>query len=379
MRRALMASMLTVVVFAGCDNTVLVPVGDPAAPRNLDAYYYALAVHVSWELGAAWNQEPFRIYSRRVTDADYFLIAEVSSCAGGVCAYEDRNILAGQTYEYYVAAVDPNSGVETPSDYTVTVSVPQPVPPPVPNGVDVVALDHANYVRWAPNARDASDFSFYRVYLDDGGGSEYLLGETDSEGFLDLLAQNGQTYRYFVTSVDDQGHESTGSALGSGTPRPDYHGEWLYDYFGQPALSGFRFQADENTNPIVDGNDAARHFRLEVDANGWWLVPGPGTVVYASGFPTTSLKCGVAADASCQDVRFAPTSGYTSQDVGISAQTSYVLRVQGDDGQTHYAVIRIEMLGFDQDDNALMIFDWAYQLVPNEPNLAPAISGIALR
>ncbi len=45
----------------------------------------------------------------------------------------------------------------------------------------------------------------------------------------------------------------------------------------------------------------------------------------------------------------------------------------------HYGVIRIEMLGFDQDDNALMIFDWAYQLVPNEPNLSPAISGIAVR
>ncbi len=379
MRRAVMASLLVTAALVGCDNTVLVPVGDPAAPRNLDAYYYAGVVRVTWELAPDWNQETFRVYSKRVTDADYFLIAEVSSCAGGVCSYEDRNILGGQSYEYYVSAVDPDSGVETPTDYSVQVDVPQPTPPPVPTGFQVVALDHANYLRWSGNARDASDFSFYRVYFDAGDGTEYLLGETDSEGFLDQLAQNGQTYSYFVTAVDDQGHESGGSGLASGTPRPDYHGEWLYDFFGQPAVSGFRFQADENTNPIVSGSASDRHFRLEVDDSGWWLVPGPGTEVYPTGFETTALKCGVAADGSCVDVSSAPGSGYTTQDVGLSSQTSYVLRVRGDDGRTHYAVIRVVTLGFDQDDHALMVFDWAYQLVPDEPNLATALGRITVR
>lgn len=373
MRRAALGTMLVAAALAACrSDTILVPADGPAAPENLDAYYYAGAVKVTWELGAGWNQEPFRVYSRRVTDADYFLVAEVSSCAGGVCVYEDWNIVAGQTYEYYVAAVDPDTGAETPSDYSVTVDVPQPTPPPVPTGIVVVALDDANYIRWADNARSASDFSFYRVYLEADGGTDYLLGDTDSEGFLDQVAVNGQTYRYYVTSVDDQGHESGGSALASGTPRPDYHGEWLYAYSDQPALSGFRFQPDESTNPIVSGTSADRHFRLEVDAAGWWLVPGPGTQVYATGFSTTALKCGVGADASCVDVTQAPTTGYTMQDVSLAAQTSYVLRVSGDDGLMHYAVIRVEMLGYDQDDNALMIFDWAYQLQPNTPDLSAA-------
>ena len=379
MRRAVMASLLMSAALVGCDNTVLVPVGDPAAPRNLDAYYYAGVVRVTWELAPDWNQETFRIYSKRVTDADYFLIAEVSSCANGLCAYEDRNILGGQSYEYYVAAVDPDSGVETPSDYSVQVDVPQPTPPPVPTGLQVVALDHANYLRWSGNARDASDFSFYRVYFDAGGGNQYLLGETDSEGFLDQLAQNGQTYSYYVSSVDDQGHESAGSGLASGTPRPDYHGEWLYDHFTQPTMSGFRFQSDESTNPIVNGNSPDRHFRLEVDDTGWWLVPGPGTEVYPTGFETTALKCGVGADASCLDVVSAPGSGYSTQDVALSSQTSYVMRVRGDDGQTHYAVIRVVTLGYDQDDNALVVFDWAYQLVPGERDLASVLGRIRMR
>jgi hypothetical protein len=369
MRRAVMGTLVAVLAMAGCENDILVPLDGPAAPENLDAYYYAGAVHVTWEIGTGWDEDSFRVYSKRVTDRDYFLIAEVSNCADGVCGYEDRNIVAGQTYEYYVAAVDPDSGAETPSEYSVDVPVPQPVPPPVPTGVGVVALDDANYVRWSSNARSASDFSFYRVYLQEGNGDEYLLGETDSEGFLDLLAANGTTYRYFVTAVDDQGHESAASLVGAGTPRPDYSGEWIYDFTDVPASSGFRFQADESTNPVVAGTSAGRHFRLEVDDAGWWLVPGPQAEVYPVGYETTALRCGPAADAGCADVERAPTSGYVTQDVGLTPQTSYVLRVRGDDGLVHYGVIRVVLLGFDQNDRALMIFDWAYQLQANNPAL----------
>jgi hypothetical protein len=373
MRRVMMGLLVGAVALAGCESdNILVPVDGPAAPRNLDAYYYAGAVRVTWELGPGWNQEPFRVYARRVTDADYFFIAEVTNCAAGLCSYEDRNVLAGQTYEYYVAAFDSDSGLETASEHSVEVEVPQPVPPPVPALVRVVALDGANYVRWDDNSRDAGDFSFYRVYLAGSDGDDFLLGETDSEGFLDLLAVNGETYTYFVAAVDDQGHESAGSGVGTGTPRPDYHGEWVYDFTDQPAFSGFRFQGDEDTNPIVSGSSSDRHFRLEVDSQGWWLVPGPQAEAYPDGYATTALKCGVGADADCVDVDQAPGFGYVVQDVEMVPQTSYVLRVRGDDGQIHYGVIRVEMLGFDQDGNAIMIFDWAYQLQAGSPDLATA-------
>lgn len=372
MTRAAVGTVLLTLALVGCNGSDrIVGVGDPAPPENLEAYYYAGTVHVTWDLGAGWNQESFRIYGKRTSDQDYFLVADVTSCADGSCSYEDRNVLAGQTYEFYVTAVDPQSGAETATDYSVQVEVPQPVPPPVPTQVGVVALDHADYVHWSAASRDASDFSFYRVYLV-GQDTDYLLGETDSEGFLDLLANNGLTFQYYVTAVDNQGHESAASTVAAGTPRPDYHGEYLYDFTDQQALSGFRFQGDESTNPIVDGTSADRHFRLEVDNAGWWLVPGPGTQIYPTGFATTALKCGVAADAgTCSDLSRAPTSGYTTQDVPVDAQTSYALRVVGDDGQTHYAVVRVDLLGYDQDNNALMIFDWAYQLQANNPDLAP--------
>jgi hypothetical protein len=350
------------------DDVIVVDDDTPAAPRALAASYYAYTVTVSWELAPQWDGEAFRVYSRRITDSDYFFIAEVTSCIDEFCSYQDTNITAGETYEYYVSAISPSSGIETETPGSVEVFVPQPTPPVVPDAPFVVALDNANYLTWGAASRGSADFSHYKVYQD-VTGTGFLLGETDSEGFLDLLAANGDTYEYFVTAVDSDGHESAGSVLVAGTPRPDYHGEWLYDHFDQPTLSGFRFVEDEVTNPIFPGTDAARHFSFETDLSGSWVVAGPGTTIYQGGFPTTALKCGVAADASCVDVSTAPASGYGTADVSVVTGESYVFRVVGDDNQIHYGVIRVEMLGFDQNGDAIVIFDWAYQLQAGNPDL----------
>lgn len=354
------------------DDHLFVPAGgEPAPPRNLSASYYARAVTLTWELHPQWDGESFRVYGKREEDRDFFLIAEVTSCQAGVCSYVDSNIVAEQTYLYYVAAVDPDTDAETPSEFQVEVFVPRPDPPPVPGSLEVVALDRALYLRWDDRARAADDFSFYRVYLESPDGT-FLLGDTDSEGFLDELAVNGVTSTYFVTSVDDQGHESGGSSAASGTPRPDFTGEALWAYEDRPGSSGFRFQESEATDPVVDGDDPARHFRLEVDAQGWWLVPGPVTEVYREAIATTALRCGPGADAGCVDVTRASTSSadYASIDIELFPQTSYVLRYRGVDGRWRYGVIRVVVQGFDQGGDALMIFDWAHQLQPDNPDLS---------
>ncbi|MDH3428175.1 MAG: hypothetical protein OEM23_07045, partial [Gemmatimonadota bacterium] len=251
MGRTVTICLAMVLTLSACRQDVLVVGGVPAAPRALTVSYYGGSVTVSWELAPEWDGEAFRIYSRRVTDTDFFFIAEVTSCIGGFCTYEDLNVVQNQTYEYYVAAV--GSGSETATT-AVSVFVPTVTPPPVPDLPFVIALDNANYLTWGDASRvGAGDFSFYKVYLDDGG-TTFLLGETDSEGFLDQRAGNGTTYSYFVTALDADGHESAGSVLASGTPRPDYHGEWIYAWENVPALSGFFFQTDETTEAVVDGN-----------------------------------------------------------------------------------------------------------------------------
>lgn len=370
--------LVAVMALAACESDrILVPVdGDgPAPPVGLDVRYYDRSVVVTWELAPTWNGEPFRVYAAPAGGA-YSMVAEVTNCSDGLCSYTDVNIQVGATYDYYVAAVGVD-GVEAPSAQALRITIPAYTPPPVPGGMEVIALDGANYLRWGDGARSAGDFSFYRVYLFFQGES-FILGETDSEGFLDELAENGLTYEYFVTAVDEYGHESGGSVSAEGTPRPDYHGEYLYDYFAVPGISGFIFQEDEGFDPIVDGDDPFRHFRLETDAAGWWLVPGPGVSVYPSGFETTALRCGPGADATCVSLDYAPTSGYQVADLGLLTQTTYVLRVPGDDNQIRYAAMRVELLGYDQNGDPLMIFDWSYQLQPGNPALAPA-AGVEVR
>jgi hypothetical protein len=360
-----LGSAAALLVLVGCETTLGPDI--PGAPRDVTASYYARAVTVSWELAPDWDGETFRIYAKRATDAQYYLVAEVTSCAAGVCSYTDANIEAGRSYDYYVAAVS-DTGDETASDSAVRVEVPSATPPPVPSGATVVALDHANFVTWDDNARNAADFSHYRVWLRAANGSEFLLGETDSEGFLDLRAENGITYSYFVTAVDNDGHESDGSALAAGTPRPDYHGEWIYAHEDVPALSGFRFQTDEGDLAIVDGNGATWDFRIESDGVQWWLRTGTGAAVHDNGgFITKALKCGVGADFDCTDVSVAPTTNYATGLFEMIPETTYVVRVN-DGGQLYYGAIRVVFLGFDQSD-AIMIFDWAFQLQAGNPNL----------
>src|SRR5690606_4718768 len=92
----------------------------PAAPLAFDGFYYARAVHLSWELGPTWSGESFRIYAKRTTDPNYLPIAEVTNCAGGVCSYRDINILSNVTYQYYVAAVG-SGGAETSSANSIQI------------------------------------------------------------------------------------------------------------------------------------------------------------------------------------------------------------------------------------------------------------------
>src|SRR5688572_21048860 len=83
---------------SGCDELNAVDADrGPAAPRELAANYRAGAVHLTWQLSSQWDGESFRIYAKRTSDADYFMIAEVTNCAGGTCSYTDMNVSADVT------------------------------------------------------------------------------------------------------------------------------------------------------------------------------------------------------------------------------------------------------------------------------------------
>jgi hypothetical protein len=369
-------------LLAGCSHDhVFVDGRQPDPPTNLvAATHWVLegftaagqssgypVVDLTWDPPATWTDEVFRVYGRRSATTQWFLIATVTSCTGGGCSYRDRNVAAGQRYDYYVATTRESSEQEAATESSETVAVPGASVPAAPLADSAVALDNAAYLRWRDGGVGGALWK-YVIYLTRIDGASYLygLGESDGAAFLDSRAGNGHVYGYRVAAVDTSEHVSALSPEITVVPRPDAHGELIYSYSSNAAQSGFRFQGTESTDPILAGDATSAQWRLEQDASGWRIVPLNGTSVMQYGF-TTALTCGPGADAGCIAVTRAPAAGYSTAPVSINPEFSYVFRVTGSDGQPHFGVVRAEILGNDGTGRQLMIFDWSYQVIPNEP------------
>ncbi|HYH78603.1 MAG TPA: hypothetical protein VEX86_02375 [Longimicrobium sp.] len=328
------------------------------------------AVDVTWYPPTRWDQEPFRVYARRAGGSGFFLIATVTSCTVDGCIYRDRNVTPGNTYEYYVATTNEDTNEEAPTEFRESVLVPVATIPTAPVADSAIALDGAAFVRWHANG-NAQSLWKYQVYLTRIDSQPYLyaLGETDATGFVDLRAANGHTYGYRIAAVDTLEHVSALSAEITVAPRPDVSGELINTHQTSATTSGFRFQADENANPIVAGTATNAQWRLERDAGGWKIVPLNGTSVVEFSGRTTALVCGPGADANCRAATRAPAAGYSTAPIPVNSEFSYIFRVTGSDGQPHFGVIRAGILGNDGAGHDLMIFDWAYQTLPNELRL----------
>lgn len=377
--------LLGALLLVGCDgdDSPFGPI-DRERPANLDARYEWVldgwnrdtgrpvghpSVTVSWDLPAAWNGEPFRVYARRAGQG-FRLIATTTSCENGECRYVDTNVVGGTRYEYFVSTVDERDGFEVPSDYRVAVDVAAFTPPPAPGADTAFGLDDAIFLRWRDGG-SGDDFWKYQVYLTqiDGAPVEtiYQAGETDGTGFLDLRARNGHSYGYRVAALDVDGHVSDLSPVITGVPRPDFNGELIYAYGDSTQASGFRFAGSDDVQTVVSGDAPNAQWRLEVVNGTWQIRPLGETEVLDAGL-TTALTCAPTPDPGCRAVFQAPTSGYTRSPVAVNPEFTYVFRVRGDDGRIHYGVIRAEILG-SSGGNRLMIFDWAYQLRPEDTRL----------
>lgn len=383
MKRRAWAVLALAAVLAGCsdDNDVIGPGGRASPPSNFQARYsWTLqgwttnnravgtpAVELSWDLPAGWTGQPFRVYGRRAGQGNYLLMGTVTSCSASRCVYRDVNIQPGQSYDYYATAVDENQGRESEPSNVARAQVPSATPPAAPRSPTAVALDSALYLRW--QASTSGSLWKYQVWLlaiDGKANDPYQVGETDATGFLDLRAANGHSYTYRIAAVDTLGQVSDLSEAVVGTPRPDAYGVLMYAFADNSAQSGFRFGAAQ---PVMSGSATTAQWRLEVVGGNLSIRPLGDTQVTTGAF-TTALTCGPASDPGCTSIDRAPTSGYTGNAVPLDAEFTYVLRVRGDDGRTHYGKVRVQLLGLDQSGRRLAILDWAYQLRADEVSLS---------
>lgn len=376
--RVMAAAALLLLAACETDNVVIVdPRDPPGQPRDLVATYSWVlegfqngqpvgypAADLTWLPPAQWNDEVFRVYGRRAGASSWSLIATVTSCTQAGCVYRDRNVAHGQAYDFYVAAY--NGSDETSTEFSERVGVPALNRPAAPAGLEAVGLDEAAYLRWTASGPGVSRYLVYLTSLD-GTTYQYFVGNTDGNGFLDRSASNGSEFGYRIAAVDTLGHVSNLSGQATAVPRPDYTAELLYAFEDVPAQSGFQFQADAANDPIVAGSSSSAHFRVETGSGAFRIVPLNGVQVAEFGF-TTALVCGPAADPDCVSARTAPATGYSSAPVAAAPEISYVFRIPGPQGPRH-GVVRVSLLGQDQNGRDLMVFDWAFQTVPNEPRL----------
>jgi hypothetical protein len=142
----------------------------------------------------------FRIFRRGAQDKEPAQIATSQKPE-----YIDSTATYGQTYDYYVQAVRDNAESETAGPVRMT---PKDVfPPAVPSGLNASAGLNAIELAWDRN--NESDLRGYNVYRSNGTGSFMMIaGPLEAPNYSDKMVQSGTTYRYAVTSIDQNGNES---------------------------------------------------------------------------------------------------------------------------------------------------------------------------
>jgi hypothetical protein len=144
----------------------------------------------------------------------------------------DTTIEFGATYEYRaqrvsrIAVNGETLELAGPLSSPVRIAAVNVFPPAVPKGLAAVATagavgtGHVIDLNWQPDTEP--DLAGYAIYRRDNGSETDAAGSSwqrispaepvTAPGFRDANVQPGHTYRYAVSAVDQQGHESARSA-----------------------------------------------------------------------------------------------------------------------------------------------------------------------
>jgi hypothetical protein len=237
-------------------------------------------------------------------------------------------------------------------------------PPSPPDGVFSVTGDGQVEICWNSNPED--DIAGYDIYWNNepSGFFEYVATVPASRTcFIDTDVANGVTYYYAVLAFDQAGQESELSYEDVfDTPRPEGFGLVLFDYLGQNNVhSGYDFSALRSipqgccfsTTDVYFGvpNNIPTLFtaRPEVDVQDYGYIE---------------------LDA----VDWSPTQGWSnSGSVELIEGHSYIIKITDNNTQKqfcNYAKVYVRDVSFTS-----ATLDWAYQIDPNNPELAPGTGG----
>jgi hypothetical protein len=256
-------------------------------------------------------------------------------------------------------------------------------PPDVPTNLSSTTLNRAVALTWDDNAytADPGNFRNYLIYstsynldTDQCGTSWQVEGTTVAPEFLVGALTNGVSHCFAVSSASIDGAESNRSLARADTPRPDSRNQVLYPVQDRSDSSGFRFWEDDGDGIVQTGelgrarpgSSTSIDFFVNRDGTGALLLTpvrsGTGVEFYASG-PIEDLT---SIDlAPCLPGATATQCGpYTPTAIEASPGFGYVFEMDGEDGFLRYGALRVTHVG-----QTFLIFDWAFQTDPGNPEL----------
>ena len=329
----------------------LMPSGDPSLPDGILLRWTTtddrrVASYVVYSRGAVGDR-----WSRRATTTSN--------------SFHDTGL---PHLQYYVVAQDDLGNESRPSN---TVTVDERNRLPAPGNLVSVSLDRAVQLSWPANARQTGGerFAHYRVYstpynldTDECDASRWVLeGTTVSEDFLATGLPNGAPRCFAASAVSVDGHESVWTRPRADTPRYDARNVLLFTREVTLAQSGFRFFVPSSGafGAVLPGDRSDLDFRVERRADGsLWLVP------VRSGVRVALYGNAPVSDLTSIDV--APASGFSSGAIEAVPGYGYVFEMLLADG-LHYGAVRVTHVS-----NDYVLFDWAYQSDPGNPELKRA-------
>jgi FtsP/CotA-like multicopper oxidase with cupredoxin domain/fibronectin type 3 domain-containing protein len=175
-----------------------------AAPSGLTSAISATQIALTW-VDNATNETSFTVY--KSTNGGAFAAAGTVAARGGVGGtrtFNDAAVVLGNTYQYYVVAVDLVNGVSTASPASATISVAFAAPA-APTGLAAAKGTAAGsiVVTWADASNNEAGFTVQRSVLNANGTTWGAWGNAGTvaagtQTFTDTARTTGRTYRYQV-------------------------------------------------------------------------------------------------------------------------------------------------------------------------------------
>jgi hypothetical protein len=234
--------------------------------------------------------------------------------------------------------------------------------PAAPRGVYSISGDEQVEIKWYPNQeKDLKGYVIYKSTKKSGDYKEINTVGAKVSSYIDNDVRNGNTYYYAISAIDFDGNESDLSPeIVEDTPRPEGKGVKLRDFVLDPDRSGLDFSGADQGAIAFDRKNTDIYFGVDTVVSVPYIYSDTDVQIQDLGYTD-----------SMDEVDVSPVKGFTTLFVeAIVGHTYAFLTTDGNYAKIRITDMKVDWVGNKVKD-AWVVFDWAYQLQIDNPDLAP--------